>query len=73
MHRELHAILIGLLVIVLASVAILFAVKKKASLETRYAFISADTGGPSTIAIVRLIAIKPIKTRRVSGFIGGQF
>jgi hypothetical protein len=47
MHRELHAILFGLLVIVLASVAILFAVKKKASLETRYAFISANTGVPA--------------------------
>jgi hypothetical protein len=29
------------------SVAILFAVKKKASLETRYAFISANTGVPA--------------------------
>jgi hypothetical protein len=42
MHRELHAILIGLLVIVLASVAILFATKKRAAdLGSHYAFISA--------------------------------
>ena len=43
MHREMHAVLIGLVVIVLATVAILWVVKmKKATgVEPRYAFISA--------------------------------
>jgi hypothetical protein len=44
MHPELHAILIGLLVIALASVAIHFATKKRApDPESRHAFISAHT------------------------------
>jgi len=43
MHREMYAVLIGLLVFALASVAILFVLKMKRTtgLETRYAFISA--------------------------------
>jgi hypothetical protein len=48
MHPELHAILIGLLVIALASVAIHFATKKRApDPESRHAFISTHTEVPA--------------------------
>jgi hypothetical protein len=49
MHREMHAVLIGLLVIVLASAVILFVMKMKktTSLDPRYAFISAHPENPT--------------------------
>jgi hypothetical protein len=48
MHREMHAILIGLLIIVLASVAILFATKKRAADRgSHYAFISSHPELPA--------------------------
>jgi hypothetical protein len=49
MHSEMQAVLVGLLVIALASLVILFAMnmKKKAGVESRYTFISAHAEVPA--------------------------